>query len=92
MLNGRRAFPLTDYHYQATSEAPLTAAPSSPSVRTAALAAEVRSFRKLSLAAIASESRWQFALEAAVLAMVVAVSVWALAPTVTLMSQFAYRW
>lgn len=92
VFNGRRAFPLTDYHYQATAEAPLTATAASPGVETTVHAAEMRSFRKLSMTALESESRWQFGLEATALAIVSAISAWALIPAVTLMSQYAYRW
>lgn len=89
---GRRAFPLTDYHYHATAEAPLTATAASPGVETTVHAAEMRSLRKLSMTVLESESRWQFGLEATALAIVGAISAWALIPAVTLMSQYAYRW
>ena len=53
--------PVTDYHYQATAEAPATglAVRRSP----ADLKAELRRFRQLSATFAGTESRWQFAIE-----------------------------
>lgn len=80
----QRRFPQTDYHYQAAPAATTIAAPASRSTTTHV--AEMRSFRQLSRQATGSESRWQFALEGAVLALVVGIVAWPLLSLLTLIS------
>ncbi len=88
----RRGYPLTDYHYQATAEAPAAALAAQPSVNTTAHRAEMRSFRKLSMSAVGAESRWQFGFEASVFALVVGLAGWSLVALVSLMQQTAGGW
>ncbi|CAN5596842.1 hypothetical protein BH20VER3_BH20VER3_17190 [soil metagenome] len=91
-IKTRRAFPLVDYHYQATTEAPAKARTVDPVVTPATRAAEIRSFRQLSRRAVGSESRWEFAVEAAVFSLIVAIVAWPLLSLLTVMAQTAYGW
>ena len=92
VYKSRPGFPLTDYNYQPTTEAPLHATAHNPSVGTTTHTAEMRSFRKLSMSAIGAESRWQFGFEATVLAFVVGLAGWSLVALVSLMQQTAGGW
>ncbi len=81
----QRRFPQTDYHYHAAPEATTIAAPAS-GCSTTSHVAEMRSLRQLSRQAVGSESRWQFAFEATVLALVVGIVAWPLLSLLTLIS------
>jgi hypothetical protein len=82
---GASALPLTDYHYQATAEAPATGL----AVRRPPtdLKAELRSFRQLSATFAGTESRWQFALETGVLVLIVAIVAWPLVSLLIVLAQ-----
>ncbi len=79
--------PVTDYHYQATAEAPATglAVRRSP----ADLKAELRRFRQLSATFAGTESRWQFAIETGVLVLIVAIVAWPLVSLLIVLAQTA---
>lgn len=75
--NGKRSFPQTDYHYQATpsaSAAALTGRYPSPANRER----EIRTFREIGKPVLGSGINWQFAAEAAVLGLVGGTIVWSL--------------
>ncbi len=79
--------PLTDYHYQATAEAPATGLADRRA--PADLKAELRSFRQLSDSFAGTESRWQFAVETAVLVLVAAIVAWSLVSLLIVLAQTA---
>ena len=87
VLTPRRSLQ-TDYHYQTTAEAPMTASaagrPASQDKRAAA-----RNFRKLSETVVGAETRWQFAVEAAVLSVVAAIVAWSLVSLIIVLAQTA---
>jgi len=79
-----RNFPQTDYDYQATTEAPVSAPSAEPLVH----AAQMRSFRLLSKQAVSSR-RWESALEATVFSLVVGLVAWPLVSLLIVLAQTA---
>ncbi len=79
--------PLTDYHYQATAEAPATGLADHRA--PADLKAELRSFRQLSATFAGTESRWQFAIETGVMVLIVAIVAWPLVSLLIVLAQTA---
>lgn len=91
-VTARRSFPLTDYYYQSTAKAPAAASTLNPTAITTVHVAEIRSFRRLSSTAAGPVSRRQFAADAIVLGLVVAVVIWPLLSLLIVMSETAYGW
>ena len=86
--DAKGSFSQTDYHYQATpraSAAGLSATQHSREVYKR----ELRSFREIANPIIGSGSRWQFAIEAAVLGLVGAIAAWSLVSLLIVLSQTA---
>jgi hypothetical protein len=81
-LRAQRGFPQTDHHYQATAS-------SASRLASANYAAQMRSFRQLSNTETGAEARWQFALEATVLGLVVAIVAWSLISLLIVLAQTA---
>ena len=79
--------PLTDYHYQATAEAPATGLADRRA--PADLKAELRSFRQLSVTFAGTESRWQFVIETGVMVLIVAIVAWPLVSLLIVLAQTA---
>lgn len=78
----------TDYHYQATAEAPMTASAAGRTTLHDQMA-QARSFRQLSQTATGPETRWQFAVEAALLSVVAAIVAWSLVSLIIVLAQTA---
>lgn len=88
----RRDFRRTHYDYQATAEAPARSTALTPPDTTTVQTAEMRSFRRLSRTAVGPESRWRFAMETAVLGLIVAIVAWPLVTVAILLAQIAHGW
>jgi len=81
-LRAPRGFPQTDHRYQAKASSASRAAPTN-------YAAQMRSFRQLSNTATGAEARWQFASEATVFGLIVAIVAWPLISLLIVLAQTA---